>query len=244
MLSSSQGLLVLALLAASCSDPAREHGAAEAQSPRDAQLCQAHQPVLTPHVINARDLGGTALAPGAQVACGAVYRGSPLKLSDAGCADAAELGVRTVIDLRVESEQSSTPDAACVNAARISAPLPIPAGLTAADYLNVLHATSSLAAAFHTFGERDAYPIYFHCTFGRDRTGVVSALLLLALGSSRESVMQEYLLSEPHVGAYPDSLNAVLDEIEQRGGAEAVLREAGVTDAELAVLREKTVTSG
>jgi protein-tyrosine phosphatase len=205
--------------------------------------CVPHRPVLTPAVTNARDLGGTPLADDAAVACGAVYRGQPLRLTEEGCADAAKLGVRTVLDLRIESERLSTPDAACVDAKLVFAPLPIPYGLAAADYLNVLHETSSIAVAFHTFGDPDAYPIYLHCTLGRDRTGIVSALLLLTLGASRETVMNEYLLSEPNVGASPDSLDAVLDEVEQRGGVESVLRDAGITDSELAVMRAASIAT-
>jgi protein-tyrosine phosphatase len=205
--------------------------------------CDPNQPVLTAQMSNARDLGGTPLAGGGSVACGAIYRGPPLTLSEEGCADAARLGLRTLLDLRMERERSLVPDASCVQAERVFAPLPIPYGLAAADYLNVLHETASIALAFHAFGDPDAYPIYFHCTYGRDRTGVVGALLLLSLGASRASVMEEYLLSQPSVGAYPDSLNAVLDEVEQRGGADAVLREAGITDDELRVLRERGVAS-
>jgi Tyrosine phosphatase family len=83
--------------------------------------------------------------------------------------------------------------------------------------------------------------VYFHCTYGRDRTGVIGALLLLALGASRQTVMEEYMLSEPNVGAYPVALEAVLDEIERRGGATQLLRELGITDEELAVLRRRAV---
>jgi|GEM_PF-6439600 len=39
----------------------------------------------------------------------------------------------------------------------------------------------------------------------------------------------------------PDSLHAVLDDIEQRGGAVAVLRELGISEAELAVMRERAI---
>jgi protein-tyrosine phosphatase len=38
-------------------------------------------------------------------------------------------------------------------------------------------------------------PLVFHCTAGKDRTGVAAALILLALGVSREQVMQDYLLT-------------------------------------------------
>jgi protein-tyrosine phosphatase len=207
------------------------------------KACDPNRQVLTADMTNARDLGGTPLPGGGAVVCGAIYRGPPLRLSEQGCSDATHLNLRTVLDLREEGERSSAPDADCVEAGRVFAPLPIPYGLAAADYLRVLHDTASIATVFRTFGDATAYPIYFHCTIGRDRTGVVGALVLLALGASRATVMEEYLLSQPLVGAYPDSLNAVLDEIEQRGGADAVLRDAGITDAELTVLRERATAS-
>jgi hypothetical protein len=72
---------------------------------------------------------------------------------------------------------------------------------------------------------------------------VVAALLLLSLGASREDVMQEYLLSKSSVGAYPDSLTAVLDEIEQRGGAEAVLNDIGIDSGALEALRGRAVVT-
>jgi protein-tyrosine phosphatase len=186
-------------------------------------------------------LVGTPLADGGTVACGAIYRGPPLRLAEDGCTQAAQLGLRTLLDLRVEGERISSPDSSCVEAERVFAPLPVPYGLGPTDYLADLHETASIALVFHTFGDPDAYPIYFHCTYGRDRTGVVGALLLLALGASRATVMEEYLLSQPNVGAYPNSLDAVLDDIEQRGGAEKVLRDVGISQSELAVLREKAI---
>lgn len=213
-------------------------GASSAGAPTtDPVGCAPGRFVLLDQVKNARDMGGTPLLPDGAMSCGAVYRGPPLALSPNGCSAAAKLGIRTLIDLRTESERLGTPDSACVSAERVYAPLPIPYGLGPTDYLNDLHETASIALVFHTFGDPAAYPIYFHCTFGRDRTGIVGALLLLTLGASRSAVMQEYMLSQPNVGAYPTALDAVLDDIEQRGGAEAVLKSLGITDEEIAVIR-------
>jgi protein-tyrosine phosphatase len=197
--------------------------------------------VLLPDVSNARDLGGVPLASG-RVACGQLFRGPPLRLSAAGCEQAAELGIRTVIDLRTESERLGTPDSACVSADFVPAPLPIPYGLGPADYLLDLGTDESVAEVFHTFGDPSAYPVYFHCTYGRDRTGVIGALLLLTLGASRQTVMNEYLLSGPNVGAYPNALEAVLNEIERRGGPEQLLTEVGISAEEIAVLRARAVS--
>ncbi|HET9960294.1 MAG TPA: tyrosine-protein phosphatase [Polyangiaceae bacterium] len=215
-------------------------------------VCKAGRPILTPEIVNARDLGGTPIvarpaeeaAEGAaepqSVACGAVFRGPPLVLSSAACGAFAELGIRTVIDLRVESERVAKPDSECVGAtASIQlSPLPVPYNVSTQDYIADLNTTESIAAVFHTLGSPDAYPVYLHCTWGRDRTGIVAALVLLALGVAREDVMAEYSLSLPLVGAYPDSLAGMLDELEARGGIGAYLAGIGISDDELAVLRE------
>jgi hypothetical protein len=215
----------------------RSEGGAEG-APRE---CARGATVLSGLVTNVRDLGGIPVETRA-LECGAIYRGGPLKaLTAEGCERVAELGLATVIDLRQQSERDSVPTSDCVEARIVSAPLPIPYGLSGADYLADLNATASIQQVFHTFGDPAAYPIYFHCTYGRDRTGVVGALLLLALGVSRQDVMTDYLLSKESVGAYPAALNAVLDDIEQRGGATQVLHDLGIADAELEVLRSHVV---
>ena len=53
--------------------------------------------------------------------------------------------------------------------------------------------------------------------------------------------MQEYGLSTAAVGAYPDSLAAVLDHVDDMGGIEAALRAKGISDDELAALRARAV---
>jgi protein-tyrosine phosphatase len=197
--------------------------------------------VLTPDLKNARDVGGTPLEEGGTVACGSIFRGPPLRLTSSGCEDAKALGIRTVIDLRILSEQAGNPDATCMGADFVSAPLPIPYGLSATDYLADLNANDSMAQVFHTFGDPARYPIYFHCTWGRDRTGVVGAVLLLTLGVSPADVMAEYMLSQASVGAYPDALEAVLEAVALRGGPDAFLAELGITPEEIAVMRSHRI---
>ena len=223
-------------------EPAAEGGVASvAGAAPVVEGCERSEFVLSSSVDNARDLGGLPVAGGGSVACRSLFRGPPLyMLSSIGCADVEALGIRTLIDLRQDFERDSKPNSSCVNVTSVLAPLPIPYELSAANYLNVLN-SPAVADVFHTFADPDAYPIYFHCTWGRDRTGVVGALLLLALGASRDDVMQEYMLSQDSVGAYPSSLNAVLDELEARGGAAAFLSELGLSDAELEALRARGV---
>ena len=118
----------------------------------------------------------------------------------------------------------------------------------------------------HRFGElfdhllRAEAPIVFHCTAGKDRTGVAAALVLLALGVPRETVMQDYLLTnevfrppwtpsadlDPGAvqalwGVHESYLDAALDVVErEHGGPQAFLRRAiGLDDARRERLAER-----
>ena len=54
-----------------------------------------------------------------------------------------------------------------------------------------------LSAIFRSLAEHPPpLPVFFHCTSGKDRTGVVVAALLIILGIDRQIVVQEYLVSD------------------------------------------------
>jgi protein-tyrosine phosphatase len=197
--------------------------------------------ILAADLVNARDLGGVALDGGAHVAYGALFRGPPLVLSPAGCKGLRKLGVRTIVDLRIDSERALNPESDCAldQARLVAAPLPVPYNVSPADYIADLDASESMATIFTALGDDAAYPIYFHCTWGRDRTGILAAVILLELGASREAILDEYLLSRLSVGAFPMSLEAALDEIERRGGSTAYLKALGVTQQQLATLHAR-----
>lgn len=206
----------------------------------------ATRAVLVGHVENARDLGGVALGSGGRVGSRLLFRGPPLAgLTQDGCGAVSELGIRSVIDLRVESEVSLRPDDACAltDAQLLAAPLPVPYNVSAADYIAILDASESIVRVFERLGDTVHYPVYFHCTWGRDRTGIMVAVVLLALGATPEAIMADYLVSGETVGAYPVSLQAALDEIASRGGIDAYLAAAGVTDQQLATLRVHVVAT-
>jgi protein-tyrosine phosphatase len=201
--------------------------------------------VLPGYAINARDMGGVPLPHGDSLACETLYRGAPLAdFDEAACAAFGALGMGTVIDLRTESERTSKPDSPCVTDTTpvVLAPLPIPYNVSGAEYVADLDTIESIALVFDALGDDEAYPIYLHCTWGRDRTGVVGAVILLALGAKRDDILTEYELSVTGgVGAYPDSLEFMLDEIEDRGGIDTYLAQVGVTDEQIAVLRQRAI---
>ncbi|MEY4582117.1 MAG: hypothetical protein RL701_6820 [Pseudomonadota bacterium] len=228
-------------------DAAHETDASSVSNVHDAGTREPPNEVFVDDILNARDLGGTALGAGLHVAPGVLYRGPALAgFGPAGCAEFRERAIHTVIDLRVATEVAGLPESPCVaETARITlAPMPIPYNVNAADYITVLNTTSSIALTFRDLGTPSAYPIYFHCTYGRDRSGVVAALVLAALGASRQVILDEYNLSRLQVGAYPAALEGALDEIERRGGIETYLAAAGVSAEQLAVLRDRATVRG
>jgi protein-tyrosine phosphatase len=208
--------------------------------------CIPGQWILVGEVPNARDLGGISAA-GGTTACGVLFRGSaPTGLGEAGCAAFGPEGIRTVVDLRTETEQAASPTSPCVlqQAAWVPAPLPTPWSVSPSDYVADLHTHASMAVVFQVLGKAVAYPVYFHCIYGRDRTGVVAAVILLALGASREAILADYnLTAEAGYGSYPDSLVAVLGDIDAGGGLDAYLALAGVDPVDVEAMRAMTVVA-
>jgi len=107
----------------------------------------------------------------------------------------------------------------------------------------VRHNTHRFAEFFQHLLE-ESEPLVFHCTAGKDRTGFAAALILLALGVSRDDVMRDYLLTNerlqpprhsrfglaPDVAAVlwrvqPEFLEVAFDTVQaEYGGVEAYLR--------------------
>ncbi len=206
----------------------------------DAASCTSARWVLVDAVPNARQLGAVPLAHGETVACDELYRGSSLSaLTLEGCQQFAATGIKTVIDVRSLAEQAAPP-AECVTGQSklISAPLPIPYDVSPTDYLAILYTAPSMRLIFTTLADAAAYPVYYHCLYGKDRTGVVTAVILSALGASRETIQAEYALTgESGFAYYPRSLNAVLDEIDRIGGVDAYFAHIGVPKEQVQAMR-------
>ncbi|GAA1248300.1 tyrosine-protein phosphatase [Kitasatospora nipponensis] len=62
-------------------------------------------------------------------------------------------------------------------------------------------ARERFAAVLRLLAAPDGPPVLFHCTAGKDRTGWTAALLLTALGVDRETVFEDYLLTNERSGA-------------------------------------------
>jgi protein-tyrosine phosphatase len=164
---------------------------------------------------NFRDLGGYRTADGRRVRTGTLYRsGSPVGLTDADRRRIDALGIRRIIDFRSTEERAresgSWPVGADVHVVEWSY------SLDPDDYDGLMRAESTAAeldALMCGFYRKMPYlfapqytalftslagghvPIAFHCVAGKDRTGIAAALLLTALGVPRETVIEDYLVS-------------------------------------------------
>jgi protein-tyrosine phosphatase len=238
-------LLILAMLLCGC---AGDEGGSDASygDGEDGGIGrpQCDRRVMEDDVTNAREIGAHALSGGGYVNCGKIMRGGHLaNLSVDGCQEFAGLGIETVIDLRMESERTQYSTPACVTdqATVINATLPR-LNPSADNYVALLDETASLAAAFAALGESSSYPVYINCMIGRDRASTLTALVLMALGASDQTVVDEFdLNNDADVSVDTAYIQAVIDEVKARGGIETYLTSLGVTTAQLETLRSEVI---
>jgi protein-tyrosine phosphatase len=81
---------------------------------------------------------------------------------------------------------------------------------------------------FKLLAEREVYPLVFHCSAGRDRTGVGAAMLLEMLGVNRERVIEDFLASNttfPKMPLTSRQLQPIFDLIDEYGSIESFMHE-------------------
>lgn len=98
---------------------------------------------------------------------------------------------------------------------------------------------------FHDLSNEDNYPIYIHCTYGRDRTGTVVYLLGALLGMSDGDLQIDYELSAfSYSTVNKDEFQHFKNEIRKLNGdttqqkIEGYLLSIGVSSEEIAQIRE------
>jgi len=164
-------------------------------------------------VTNFRDLGGYTTADGRRVKHGVVFRSAALAgLSAADIERLAALPLRTIADLRGNREITIVPSPAIPGADNLPLVIQPRIGSSLRDLLQRQEATGEdvvaiLRQAYATYVtehlpvyrrlfslilDAERVPLVFHCTAGKDRTGVGAALLLTALGVPEEQVIADY----------------------------------------------------
>lgn len=154
---------------------------------------------------NFRDLGGFR-ADGGRTRPGVLFRSDALAaLSERGRQQISELSVARVIDLRDDAERGPLPDLVPESATVVPHPIFPDVSQHISAQLDIFALTEmlylehgdTLASAVTMLAEPGA--TVFHCTAGKDRTGAVAALTLLALGVDRDDVMHDYAASEQNL---------------------------------------------
>ena len=206
-------------------------------------------------VSNTRDIGGYVAADGKKVKYGMVYRGGKLNdITEEGLYQMMTvLGVKTDLDLRTPGEGGAgtgSPLGSSVNYYNYNAPYywNTTNGLLAESY------KEALIGEIRTFAEEENYPIYVHCSIGRDRTGTIVFLINGLLGVSKEDLYLDYELSFLSASAGSDSanvpvminyVNAMYDGIQSYApegtfadACEAFILSLGIAQSEIDTIRE------
>lgn len=228
---------------------------------------------------NVRDLGGYATRSGATTAWQVFVRAGDLhSLTSDDQQHLADYGITTVIDLRMQHEVEAQPNVfSQPNAAapirfmrhdfwgdRFDAYRSADKGATPAKKLADLYCAGLEASGFvmadimSTFAASSDDSFVFHCRSGKDRTGLVAAMLLAIAGVAEDLICADFAytsacLSEDAVnpiaanapGAWqrtcePETMRRTLSFVaDQWGDVPGYLRAQGVSDADLAQIRAK-----
>ncbi len=237
--------------------------------------------------VNVRDLGGFATESGATTQFGRVVRADNIsRLSAAGRRALVDHGVRRIVDLRFPEERAGDgPGEPPVEVVHVSLlgerrtdewqaeqNAAMDASEDAADYLVWSYGRfldlyrDRFAAALEAVAGAPPGAVLLHCMGGKDRTGLVSALLLRLVGVPVETVAADYAVTEaalaPTAAAWiaeaPDdaerrrrillqpapaqAIVSVLAGLQERhGGVRAYLRRAGLDDEVLDRLEDRLV---
>jgi hypothetical protein len=236
---------------------------------------------------NFRDIGGYVASDGRAVAWQRYYRSGALEdMHEADRGRLAALAVATVIDLRRPEEVLHYAGYGSHPASEVGAqylhlpPLPDGAsailderhgrGISGQRYLGYLeYAADPLRAIFEVLADPASYPLVVHCTAGKDRTGVVTAMALELAGVERAVIEADFALTNRDtarwvawsqamgripsdrspdeariaMGVPADAIGIFLAGLDARfGGAVGYLRSIGVAPSAIESVREMLLT--
>lgn len=239
-------------------------------------------------LLNFRDLGGLSTKDGGSVKVRLVYRSALLSnlAKDAGAALQSQFNISNVIDLRSNAEVEGSPLDWVQNSFVTYAKYPFSDGfmhlpesyskLELDDliwrryfaYLDYARADIKNALENISLAASSGVGTVYACVFGKDRTGVLTAILLEILGVQRNAIVEDYLLSQnsmkdliellhsdplhgPKLQSNPKEIytareqiiSKFLEELDKLGGAEAWALSIGVNKATIQMLRKSLIVS-
>ena len=169
---------------------------------------QAPRNIYVDSVTNVRDLGGWPTKDGGRVRQGLLYRGARFSANDSGDLSISGRGILTLrdeIEIKTEIDLRKTKAGGCDRdeAGKLTAS---PLGGSVRylscpmEYGEVLITDSKninqVKQIFHILADESNYPIYFHCSIGTDRTGLIAWLVNGLLGVSETDLWRDYLFSD------------------------------------------------
>jgi rhodanese-related sulfurtransferase len=186
--------------------------------------------------VNVRDLGGLPLEGGGQTRFGVVVRADSIRgLTERGWRALLEYGVRSAIDLRADDEVAADPPG--------EAPIPVahlplaPSNLdwssVRAGYVGLLESYRPQFARAATAIAQSEDTVVVHCQGGRDRTGVLVALLLALAGVELEAIVADHVRSEQSWAPYLDAWYAEAETEDELARRRRVTAPAGRSMAEV-----------
>lgn len=162
--------------------------------------------------LNFRDLGGYVTGDGRQIGWRRLFRADGLhRLTDADLEVLGGIGISSIVDLRSADEVERLPDRQppCALTHRnfpVIDLLPDPGSYEAwvdptyvtEHYLDMLeYGANSYRQALEILCEPGSYPAVFHCAVGKDRTGVLAAVVLGLLDVDASEIAADYAQSGP-----------------------------------------------
>jgi protein-tyrosine phosphatase len=167
-------------------------------------------------LLNFRDLGGTPASNGKRIRKGLLFRSAnPDRIASSDRELLKELGIRTFIDLRAQTEVQNNLWQ-IDHSERISLPLdfqkvtrdrfkpilklknsePLIADVSNDIYIEIVDACVPVfRQVIEILADPARVPVLIHCQVGKDRTGIITALILMALGVERELIIHDFMKS-------------------------------------------------
>lgn len=231
---------------------------------------------------NARDLGGFRTVDGEGTRRHALVRSDNLsRLTPAGWESLMAYGIRTVVDLRTSWEQTielspflqEDPRVKYVHVPFLTDERALSWPDTSSieeDYLLMLReARDEVGAIVQALTHAEDGGVLFYCHSGKDRTGLIAALVLAMLGVPHDEVAADYALSldclrplqdewlengpgeraereeaDAKFTSTPETMQVVLRHVEEEyGGVEAYIQGAGVSASDVDRLRRRLIDS-
>ncbi|MFN8528648.1 MAG: tyrosine-protein phosphatase [Anaerolineae bacterium] len=167
-----------------------------------------------PDALNVRSLHGFSNAHGLEIHSNAFYRADSLhRLTAEGQRALIDAGVTTIIDLRSASEIATAaytlidPLASgwchiplmALSSDDPGTPAPVPDSLETLYRFFIDDCQPAFRQIFAAIADARPGAVLFHCTAGKDRTGMVAALLLSLVGVDDETIADDYSLSAANI---------------------------------------------